>query len=69
LKFYFKLYLKNEDVEDVINAVKKKLFFYVLQHIESKEFFLVLCIASQRREQSNERALQTLANATDIYVN
>jgi len=40
----------------------------LFQHNESKDCFLVLCIASQRREQSKERALQTLANATDIFV-
>jgi len=48
--------------------IQKKLFFYLHQHNESRNCFLVLCIASQRREQSKERALQTLANATDIFV-
>ena len=54
-KIYFKLYLKNKDIEDVIKAVwtpkKKTILSYLLQHNESKNCFLVLCIDSQRREE------------------
>jgi len=71
LKIYFKFYLKNEECRRCNQnglKTKKKLFLYLFQHNESKDCFLVLCIASQRREQSNERVLQALANATDIFV-
>jgi len=50
LKIYFKLYLKNEDVEDVINAVQKKTIFLCASTHWKQRLFLssLYCITKKR---------------------
>jgi len=52
LKIYFKLYLKNEDVEDVIKAIwnpKKTIFLFASTQWKQKLFLSSLyCITKKR---------------------